>query len=124
MRRMSDDPLDRIPSFDRVSIRAVVVEDGDDPGPALAAAGILDPIALPMMYGENQPNIGFGDGITPNFTAVLEAEQQDDDFGAEPDLRPDTKLAAADNSFPSGSPTVNLPAAFGSKPLAPARRPG
>jgi hypothetical protein len=45
---MSDTPPDRIPNFDRVSIRAVVVEDGEDPSQALAAAGIVDPIALPI----------------------------------------------------------------------------
>lgn len=121
---MSDDPLDRIPSFDRISIRAVVVEDGDNPGPALAAAGIFDPIAVPMMYGEDQPSLAFGDAITQNLTAVLEPEQQDNDFDAAPDPRPDTKpVTASDSSAASGSTTANLPAAFGSRPLAPGRRP-
>jgi hypothetical protein len=67
---MSDNPLDRIRDHDRISFSAVVVKDGEDPGPALAAAGIFDPVALPVTFGE--PDIGFGDGITPALTAVLE----------------------------------------------------
>jgi hypothetical protein len=46
---MNDNPLDRIPKHDRVSLRAVVVDDGEDPGPALRAAGIFDPIAVPIV---------------------------------------------------------------------------
>ncbi len=62
---MSDNPLDRIPGFDRVSIRAVVVMEGEDPGPALAAAGLVDPVAVPVVFGEGAPDRSFGDGFTP-----------------------------------------------------------
>ena len=77
--RVSDHPLDRIPAFNRVSIRAVLVQQGQDPGPALAAAGILNPIAIPVVLGEQvELSSGIlGDGITPNLTAVLETEYQD-----------------------------------------------
>ena len=74
---MSDNPLDRIPTFDRLSLRAVVVPEGEDPGPALAAAGIVEPIELPIVFGEDPPDRTFGDGLTPNITAVLEQDQSD-----------------------------------------------
>ena len=77
---MSDNPLDRIASFDRVSIRAVVVSDDEDPSQALSEAGIFDPISLPVVFGEDQPDFSFGDGITPNLTAVLEPDQEVDEF--------------------------------------------
>ena len=50
-----DNPLDRIPAFNRVSIRAVLVNEGEDPGPALAEAGIVNPIAIPMVLGDTIP---------------------------------------------------------------------
>ncbi len=61
---MSGSALDRIHPHDRVSIRAVLVHDGEDPGPALAAAGIFDPIAIPVVIGEHPPTSGMlGDGL-------------------------------------------------------------
>jgi hypothetical protein len=124
---MSDNPLDRIPSHDRVSLRAVVVGDGEDPGPAVAAAGIFDPIALPVVFGE--PDIGFGDGITPNLTAVLEFHPAAGDdvapaSGAPPaSAEPQGGVAGDDrNDRPGGAAPTNLPAAFGTRPLAPVRR--
>ncbi len=134
---MSDNPLDGIPNFDRISVRAVLVADGEDPGQALAAAGIVDPIAVPVVFGEAAPGIGFGDGITPNLTAVLEPDPQahafDPAFGADdtdagyfdadsPDMQ--TRQPGPDDRDRSEPVQVNLPAAFGSQPLAPARRPG
>ncbi len=82
---MSDNPLDRIPGLDRVSIRAVVVMEGEDPAPLLAAAGIVDPVAVPVVFGENAPDRSFGDGLTPNLTAVVEFDQQADGAAVEPD---------------------------------------
>ncbi len=61
---MSDNPVDRIHPHDRISIRAVLVHDGEDPGPALAAAGIFNPIAIRVVLGENLPMAGgLGDGL-------------------------------------------------------------
>jgi hypothetical protein len=139
---MSDNPLDRIPSHDRVSVRAVLVRDGEDPGPALTAAGIADPIALPVMFGEGQPDVSFGDGFTANLTAVLEPDQAEDDVdpsvgeqgystdGYDPAGGPDdagtvTKAGSAGGAVPAARlTTTSLPSAYGLQPLAPVRRPG
>jgi len=133
---MPDNPLDRIPGFDRVSVRAVVVPEGEDPGPALAAAGIVDPIALPIVFGEKAPGLGFGDGFTPNVTAVLEydqsggvdagsaSENRGPAFGSLASLAGTQNGApgsAADDEAPSRSATTNLPASYGIQPLAPIR---
>ncbi|HET6307128.1 MAG TPA: hypothetical protein VFG12_08080, partial [Rhodopila sp.] len=48
----SDSPMDKLPAHDRVSIRAVLVREGEDPGPALAASGIVEPVAVPVVVGE------------------------------------------------------------------------
>ncbi len=139
---MTDNPLDRIPNHDRVSLRAVVLRDGEDPGPALAAAGITDSIALPIMFGEGQPGASFGDGFTPNLTAVLEPDQgQDSDgvpigdegfggSGYDPAAGSDSLEAgamsgAAGEAVPlPGATTTTLPAAYGLQPLAPVRKSG
>ena len=137
---MSDNPLDRIPIHDRISLRAVMVPDGEDPGPSLAAAGIVDPVTLPVVFGEGQPDISFGDGFTPNVSAVLEPAQRGDDReskqggqrpkagGYDPAQDPDhagSTPHAGDSRAavppPEPSPT-NLPTAFGLQPLAPVRR--
>jgi hypothetical protein len=133
---MGDNPLARIPSFDRVSLRAAVVPDGVDPGPALAAAGIFDPIALPIVFGENPPDRSFGDGFTPNVAAVLEYDQPaagDSRFGSEgrgSGFNGDPALAgvesgapgsASDDAQPACPPTISLPTAYGMQPLAPVR---
>ena len=123
---MSDNPLDRIPIFDRVSIRAVVVADGEDPGPALAEAGILDPIALPAVFGEDEPDISFGDGITPNLTAVVEPDAQPEDDQTEDDQTEDSppdRRSATEDGRPQ-MVTAALPEAYGLTPLAPVRRRG
>jgi hypothetical protein len=119
---MSDNPLDRIPNFNRVSIRAVLVEDGEDLSEALAAAGIVDPIALPVVFGEDQPDIGFGDGITPNLTAVFETDQQEDDFDAAAGHPSSPPESDADHARPSAPVTTTLPSAYGMQPLAPVRQ--
>ena len=75
---MNDNPLDRIPAFDRISIRAVVVADGENANDALAKAGIVDPITVPVVFGEEAPSAGFGDGMTPNVVAVLEFDPPTD----------------------------------------------
>jgi hypothetical protein len=133
---MSDNPLDRIPSFDRVSVRAVVVMEGEDPGPLLAAAGIVDPVAVPAVFGDAAPDRSFGDGFTPNVSAVVEfdqeaggfssgADEQEDDGGSDDGGPAGTRSAAAEpGQQASASGTVTLPSAHGMKPLAPVRRAG
>jgi hypothetical protein len=136
---MSNNPLDRIPSFDRVSVRAVVVREGEDPGPLLAAAGIVDPVAVPVVFGEAAPGRSFGDGFTPNVPAVVEFDQEAGGFAGGGDEQEDggedigavasetasghgrSDAGAAPRSGPG---TMMLPAAFGLQPMAPVRRAG
>jgi hypothetical protein len=128
---MSDNPLGRIPSFDRVSIRAVLVRDGEDPTQALAAAGIVDPVALPVVLGEGAPDVSFGDGFTPNLTAVLELDAPDDDLASAKPIPSASGLGVPANQARSGrngtptprSAATNLPTAYGLQPLAPVDKP-
>ena len=121
---MNDDPMDRLSTFNRVSIRAVVVEDGEDPGHALAEAGFVEAVAIPMMMGDDLDLSGdvLGNGITPNLAAVLETEVEEDEHDATPDARPDQQQTASETVPASGAVTTNLPAAFGVRPLAPVRK--
>ena len=120
---MSDDPLNGIPSFDRVSIRAVLVEDGEDPGQALVEAGIFDPVAIRVSLGDDQPDNTFGDGFTDNLTGVLES---DPDHEFDPGSgTPPAQASSASEQGPSTDPkSANLPGAFGLRPLAPVRKRG
>jgi hypothetical protein len=122
---MSDTPLDRLPAFNRVSIRGVLVHEGEDPRPALAAAGIVNPIAIPVVLGEELDLSGgiLGNGITPNLKAVLETEQHDD-FDSSPTNQPSE--AGSQPSAPrSAQPvTTTLPAAYGQRSFAPIHRLG
>jgi hypothetical protein len=117
---MSDNPLDRIPSFDRVSIPAVVVSDDQDPSQAILELGIFEPISFQVVVGEEPPDF-FGDGITPNLTAVLEMDQDAD----EPDAadQPAGMQLGSPESGPAQQTraTAMLPAAYGGQPLAPVR---
>jgi hypothetical protein len=124
--RMSDNPLDRLSAFNRVSIRAVLVHDGEDPSAALAEAGIFDPVAIPVVLGDETDLGGgvLGDGITANLTGVLETEQEDD-FDSSPFNQPDNQPGLRPEAAQRGEPvTTTLPAAFGLQPLAPVHRLG
>ena len=120
---MRDNPLDDLPAFDRVSIRAVLVRGGEDPSAALAEAGIFDPIALPVVIGDDAGLFGgiLGDGITRNLTGVLETV-----YGRNFDLLPSRQPEQDDsraNTAPLAKPvTTTLPAAFGRQAFAPVRR--
>jgi hypothetical protein len=123
---MSDDPMDNLPSFNRVSIRAVLVTDGQDPRAALAQAGIINPVAVPVILGDDMDLSGgiLGDGITPNLTGVLETDQEDD-FGVWSDPPPNPTSARSVPEQPDTPVVTTLPAAFGLRPLAPVvRKPG
>jgi hypothetical protein len=118
-------PMDKLPAHNRVSIRAVLVHEGEDPSAALAEAGFVNAVAIPVVLGE-QPDLSggiLGDGITPNLTAVLETEQEDASdlsFGTQPR----SARAAPGASPPSGPATTTLPPAYGMQPLSPVRRSG
>jgi hypothetical protein len=123
---MSDNPLDNIHDFDRVSVRAVVVYEGEDQSQALSEAGIFDPISLPVAFGENRPDVSFGDGITPNLTAVLETDQEaDHPFDAPSnDEGPHALNHRPQRSVGTGQDeprTASLSPAYGLQPLAPVR---
>lgn len=117
---MSGNPLDRIPAFDRVSIRAVLVRDGEDPIPALAAAGIIDPIAIPVVMGDELNLSGgiLGDGITPNLIAVLETEQTKS-FETSSYNSPHQAASRQDTARAARRGTTTLPEAFGQRSFAP-----
>jgi hypothetical protein len=121
--RMSDNPMDKLPAHNRVSIRAVLVHEGEDASAALAEAGFSDAIAIPVMLGD-QPDVAggiLGNGITANLIAVLETEQDDDASGSSPNIQPDTARSGQGDVRPSGAGTTMLPEAFGMQPLAPVR---
>jgi hypothetical protein len=122
---MSDNPLDSLPSFDRVSIRAVLVEEGEDPAAALAEAGFTEVISIPVVLGEAADPSGgiLGDGITPNLVAVLETEPEDGSDPATGARSVPVRSASAAEPPPEPS-TTNLPSAFGLQPLAPVRQRG
>ncbi len=122
---MADNQMDSLSSFDRVSIRAVLVREGEDPNAALAAAGIFDPIAIPVIIGEDVSQSGgiLGDGITPNLKAVLETEQASPE-GSSRDREPVPRRNAEESARPRETGTNMLPPAFSLQPLAPVRKIG
>ena len=115
---MSDNPMDKLPVHYRVSILAVLVGEGEDPSAALAEAGIVDSVVIPVVVGEELALSGgiVGNGITPNLTAVLETEQADAS-----DSSPGTQPASNDRPQ-CGPVTSTLPGTFGLRPPAPVRR--
>jgi hypothetical protein len=118
--QQGDNPLDSIPAFDRVSIRAVLVRQGQDPSAALAQAGIIDAVAIPVMLGDasGPSGQGLGNGITPNLIGVLEPDPMEHDAEASTDLVPSRQPQTEQPGEPG---TVSLPAAYGLSPLAPVR---
>jgi hypothetical protein len=121
---MSDDPLDRLPNFDRVSIPAVLVHEGEDPGPALQEAGIVDAIAVPVIFDDDpySPDGFFGDGITDNLPAVLEQAEVENDEDPAYASHAERGHQQPDAITSRAATVARPPAAFGSRPLAPIRR--
>jgi hypothetical protein len=79
-RSMSDNPLGSIPSFNRVTFAAVLVAGDGDATEALLAAGIFDPVAVPVLAGDDgdastNPPAG---GLVPGITAVAEFAPDED----------------------------------------------
>ena len=122
MANKGDEPMDRVSAANRLSIRAILVSQGEDPTAALAAAGIVNAVAIPVVVGEELDlSRGIlGNGRTPNLIAVLETEQ-DEEFGASVGKQQKSVRPAADAAQSTGPVTVNLPAAFGIQPIAPGR---
>ncbi|HET6609037.1 MAG TPA: hypothetical protein VFG62_20350 [Rhodopila sp.] len=83
-----DDTLPMIPSFDRVSIPAILLLHGDVPQ-AARSAGIHEPVEIPAILGDDA-GIMLGDGFTPNLTGVFEPEETGDgDFDERHSAEPD-----------------------------------
>jgi hypothetical protein len=76
---MNDDPLERLPAFNRISVRAVLDTGDGDVQAALAEAGIFDPVAVPVLLGDDALQAGafLGDGMTPNLVGVLVPDTDD-----------------------------------------------
>jgi hypothetical protein len=119
---MSDSSLDKVPAHNRVSIRAVLVHEGEDASAALAEAGFAETITVPVVLGEqlDLPGGILGNGITPNVTAVLETEQEDGPGGSL-GVPANARQPEREDVGPSGPVTTMLPPAFGMQPLAPVR---
>ncbi len=65
-----DDLLSQIHAHDRVSIPAILIVDGDDGLASPIAAGIFDPVTIPVTFGDDA-TILMGDCFTANVTAVF-----------------------------------------------------
>jgi hypothetical protein len=121
-----DDAADRLTKANRVSIRAVLVPHGKDPTKALVDAGILDPVAIPFTYADDSFGSGraMSDGRTPNVTATLELDKAGS--SATPEMPQGASSPPRDTDWAEAPPpprALGPPAAFGSKPLAPVRKP-
>ena len=95
---MTDGPADQLAAMNRVSIRAVLAAKGEDVTEALMRAGIINPVAIPVVLGDDAHAVGglLGDGITPNLTGVLELDSDDaagqpDEDGTRPISPPDRR---------------------------------
>jgi hypothetical protein len=121
---MSDNPLDNLPTHNRLSIRAVLVHEGEDASAALSEAGFATVVTVPVMLGEQLDLSGgiLGNGITPNLVAVLETEEGEEAFEPSPYTQPGSARPYQDEAPPSEPVTTMLPAAFGTQPLAPVRK--
>jgi hypothetical protein len=99
----------------RVSIRAVLARDNEDVTEALARAGIVEPVAIPV---QADPAEGFlGDGITPNLTGVLEPDETPVD---DPDPNDGTERPPA--GVRAQPATATLPPEYGMRAFAPVRK--
>jgi hypothetical protein len=120
---VTDNPLDQIPEFDRISLRAVLVTGNTDPTEALNAAGIYDPVVLPVILDNGAGDVG--NALTPGIRAVLEfqdpeplAQPQDPD---PPTASEPSSAASPAAASPTAPRTAMLPATSFGRPLAPVR---
>jgi hypothetical protein len=102
--------MDGLPAHDRVSIRGILVSEGEDPGVALAEAGFVDSPAIPAVPGEDLDLSGGipGNGIAPNPIAVPGTEQRRHMAGTCPGAAESTSNRAQ----PSEPVATMLPAAY------------
>lgn len=48
---LSDSSLDKVPAYNRISTRAILVHEGEDAGAVLAEAGFAETISVPVVLG-------------------------------------------------------------------------
>ena len=120
---MADDAAARLQAANRVSVRAILTDDGDDVQAALAEAGIFAPVSIPVLVLDDpdEPPGFLGNGITPNVIGVLQADEIPDDqadiqSAAPGQITPKRQVAAARDSR---TPT---PRVSGIHAFAPVRR--
>ena len=104
-----------MPTIDRISLRAVLVTGDADPSDALKAAGIHDPVVLPVVVDDGS---GSSDqSLTPGIQATLEFQATDDI------AQPEAAAMAPDAVEPAAAAprTAMLPAGPLGQALAPVR---
>ncbi len=121
----TQDPAQRLLESERISIKAVLVEAGEDPMPLLREAGITEILSLPVaLDADSGTASALADGWGSSITATWEPDQDEEaDFptDADPqDTASDDSASHADPATPSRA--INLPAAFGMRPMAPIDR--
>jgi len=118
---------DTLTAANRLSIRAVLVYDGQDAAPDLIGCGIFDPVSIPVTDADAAFGSGaiLGDGVTPNVIGILEQDdQQEDHDPAQAFAQPDAERSEQGRTEDWDQPkTVTLPGAYGLKPLAPVWKP-
>ncbi len=122
-----EDPARRLIESEQVSVRAVVVPDGEDPTPYLLKAGIVDPVAIPFTWGDDQMAArSMGNGWTDAVPATLvfddDSDDEDGGFPQDAEFRQSPPERPAPPASASQPRTVQLPEAFGARPMAPVLR--
>jgi hypothetical protein len=122
----NEEAAQRLIQSERVSLRAVVVPEGQDVTPYLREAGIADPVSLPFAPIGNGASAA---GMTAIWTSDVTAELDFGDDGDPDSPMPftseqDNTASNSDELVPTEKSfqTMNLPEAFGMRPLAPVRR--
>jgi hypothetical protein len=120
------DVAQRLRASERLSIKAVMVGTGEDPLPLLRKAGITEFLSVPVALAPDTGTAAaLGDGRGASITAEWVPDQ--DDRADDAPANSDVQGVAADGSG-NGSDTrqrprpVNLPGAFGMRPIAPIER--
>jgi len=115
----------RLMEAERLSLKAVLLEAGEDPLPLLREAGITEFLSVPVAL---DADVGAGaalsNGRGVSITGTWEPDQAE---GSEEVPADDVQDSGAAGAVPGshaqlGSRAVNLPGAFGLRPVAPIDR--
>ena len=109
---------------ERLTLRAVIVPTGVDPRPYLLQAGIVSPVVVPIAQAPHDAAGGAPDGWLSAVPAKLTLDRSAT-IQSEPAMAStatiEEDVAGPDQADPERR-TVNLPDAFGMRPLAPVWR--